>query len=95
MKLYHRTTPEAVALILKTGEFVAKEADGSVYLSNRLNGMTTGYGDAWVVLNVPATLCTLDDEYPGGERHYRVNRRDLRREHIVRAGPAQSRAGNN
>lgn len=72
MRVFHRTTPEAAKLIRETGEFISREAGGPVYVSNRRNGQAVGYGVAVVRLNVPVWALELDDEFPGGEKHFRI-----------------------
>jgi hypothetical protein len=69
--VYHRTTRAGAAAIFAQQAFTSKE-QGWVFVSTRSEGEAAGYGDAVVVLEVPARLMTLDDEFPDGERHYRV-----------------------
>lgn len=83
-RLYHRTSAEAAEKIHTDGEFISREYTGDVYASNRLHGQAEGYGDAVVRLRVPSHLAHLDDEFPGGEKHYRINRKDIKPEHIIR-----------
>jgi hypothetical protein len=73
--LYHYTTPDNARRIRESGRFVSHEGN-EVCLTDTLGGYATGYGRAAVVLSLPQSLLTLDDEFETGERHYRV---DLRR----------------
>lgn len=86
MLLYHVTSAEAAREIYPDGPFVSKEADGSVYFSDRLHGYASGHGDAFVLVRVPESITELDDEFGTGERHYRINLRDLKPKHIVSFG---------
>lgn len=83
MRLYHMTSPQAAAEIYPNGPFISKEADGSVYFSDRVDGYAAGYGEAWVCVDVPELIAELDDEFPDGELHYRINLQDLRPEYII------------
>lgn len=73
--LYHRTTPEAKAEILRTREWRSQENHGKVYFSNRIDGQAAGYGDAVIHIRLPIQATELDDEFPDGEKHYRVRAR--------------------
>ena len=86
MLLYHVTSLEAAEAIYPAGPFQSKEADGSVYFTDRLHGYADGYGDAFVLVHVPDSIAMLDDEFDSGEKHYRINQRDLKPKHIVSFG---------
>lgn len=84
LDLYHRTTPEAAAAIMRERRMTSKEWDGSLYFSTaRTGGQADGYGATIVHVRVPADVAELDDEFPDGEQHYRVKARDLRPEWFV------------
>lgn len=84
MRLFHRTSNDAAREIRRTGTFTSKENTGDVYFSNRRNGhAAVGYGNAVVTVNVHASQCVLDDEFPNGERHYRVKASAIRPDQIV------------
>lgn len=72
LNLYHRTSPEAAAEILASGRLVTRENTRQAYASTRPNGHAAGYGAAVVQLLVAESDAELDDEFPDGERHYRV-----------------------
>lgn len=86
MRLYHVTSAQAAGEIYPNGPFQSKEADGSVYFTNRLGGYASGYGDAWVVVEVPEEITELDDEFDDGELHYRINLGDLKADYIIGMG---------
>lgn len=90
MLLYHVTSLEAAKAIYPDGPFTSKEADGSVYFSDRLGEHASGYGNAYVAVWVPEYIAVLDDEFPDGEQHYRINLRDLLPRHIVGRGLVNS-----
>jgi hypothetical protein len=79
--VYHRTSETAAVEITRTRRFTSRER-GEVCVSDRLFGYANGYGPAATVLDVPEHLLTLDDEFPTGERHYRVRVADIRPEYI-------------
>jgi hypothetical protein len=82
LDLYHRTTPEAAASIVKTKTMTSKE-QGYVFFSTHHGGAAaTGYGASVVHVRVPEHLAELDDEFPDGEQHYKMRTRDLRPEHF-------------
>lgn len=85
LDLYHRTSPEAADEIQRTRRMTSKEHDGSVYFSTHQHGQGEGYGTAVVHVRVPEHLAELDDEFPDGEQHYRVNQRHLAPHHFVGA----------
>lgn len=70
--LYHRTTTEAKAEILRTRRWVSQENNGMVYFSNRIDGQAAGYGEAVIHIRIDQRYVELDDEFPDGEKHYRV-----------------------
>ncbi|MBM4574814.1 hypothetical protein GS896_27540 [Rhodococcus hoagii] len=72
MKLYHRTTPDAAAAILASRSWSSKENTQEVYFSTVMDGENVGYGTAVVSVDVPDDVAELEDEFPGGEQHYRV-----------------------
>lgn len=73
MELYHFTSPESAWAIVSTGKWVSAENTGFVYASTHRHGQATGYGDAAVRIMVPKACAVLDDEFPDGEKHYRVD----------------------
>lgn len=84
LDLYHRTSVDSAVVIMRERTMVSKEADGSVYFSTHLEGgQADGYGIAVVHVRVPAHLAELDDEFPSGEQHYRIDARRLRPEHFI------------
>lgn len=82
MIVYHRTSPENGRAIVKGGRFLSKEL-GEICVSNRRNGEATGYGPFVIRLQVPARFLKLDDEFPTGKPHYRINARDISSQFIV------------
>lgn len=92
LDLYHRTTPEAARAISERGFQQGLENTGDLYFStfrgDEPNAQGAGYGEGVVHVRVPASMAELDDEFPSGERHYRVAWRDLRPEHYVKAKQA-------
>lgn len=78
LTLYHRTTPERAARIVATGSMTSRENTGEVYASNVCDGHAEGYGPAVVIIRVSERYATLDDEFPAGELHYRINPRHVR-----------------
>jgi GNAT superfamily N-acetyltransferase len=81
--LYHRTSPEAARAIHREKRMVSKESTGEAYFSTHPHGQVEGYGEGIVHVRVPAHMAELDDEFPSGEQHYRVDTRALRPEHFV------------
>lgn len=73
LELYHFTSPEAAWAIVSTRKWVSAENTGFVYASTHRHGQATGYGDAAVYIMVPSNCAELDDEFPDGEKHYRVD----------------------
>lgn len=82
MDLYHRTTHEAAEEIRTSRRMLSKETDGSVYFSTRRHGQAGAYGDAIVHVRVPCEIAQLDDEFPSGEQHYRIQAANLRPSHF-------------
>ena len=81
--LYHRTTPEAAAAIMRQRTMVTKENGHRVFFSTVPDGQAAGYGDAVIHVRIPEHLAHLDDEFPDGEQHYWVDARRLTPEHFV------------
>jgi hypothetical protein len=81
--LYHRTTPESAELIMRERRMISRENSGEVYFSTERNGQATGYGESVVHVRIPLHLAELDDEFPSGELHYRVDVRRLRPDHFI------------
>lgn len=75
MAVYHHTSADAADAILSTtpARFLSRER-GDVYVSSRPSGHAAGYGPAIIALAIPARVLAplLDDEFPSGERHYRL-----------------------
>lgn len=69
--LHHFTSPEAARAIVDQQVWHSEENTGKVYASNREDGEATAYGKAIVHVLILAASVELDDEFPGGERHYR------------------------
>ena len=72
LDLYHRTTPEAARAILAEGRFLTRENRPEAYCSTHVDGQGEGYGVAVVHLRIRESLAELEDEFPGGEQHFRV-----------------------
>lgn len=73
LELFHRTTADAARAIYATGRMTTRENTPHAYFTTDPAGTTTdGYGPAVVAVMVPADVAILDDEFPSGERHYRV-----------------------
>jgi hypothetical protein len=83
LDLYHRTTPEAAQAILRDKRMDSKERGDVFFSTHRSGDNSTGYGSAVVHVRVPEHLAELDDEFPNGEQHYRVNNRSLKPHHFV------------
>jgi len=64
LDLPHRTSPEAAEKIMRERSMLSKENTAEVYLSNRTDGVTDGYGPAVVQLRIPQQLAELEDESP-------------------------------
>ncbi|AGW85581.1 hypothetical protein BLAC_07050 [Bifidobacterium animalis subsp. lactis ATCC 27673] len=70
--LYHRTSIEAVQAILASGRLESLENTNEAYASTHIDGQAEGYGEAVVHVRVDDSRIHLDDEFPDGERHYRI-----------------------
>lgn len=81
MKVFHRTSHAAADAIREQKSFLSRER-GAVFVSNRVRGQALGFGPAVVRLNIPASALQLDDEFPGGERHFRIEAASIRPEWI-------------
>ena len=76
LKVFHRTTQEAADAIRRSG--MAHSNEPGFFVSNRRDGQAVGYGDGVVELNVPEERLVLDDEFPDGEQHFRINPNSLK-----------------
>jgi len=83
LDLYHRTTPEAAEDIRSGGGWRSEENPPRAYFSTERDGQGAGYGEGVVHVKLPSHLAELDDEFPGGERHYAVPIERLKPEHLV------------
>jgi len=90
LELYHRTTPEAAAEIVRTGSFRKPVLSGHsahyrdhVWASTHKSGQADGYGSAVVAFDVKPEHAELDDEFPNGEKHYTVHHRHARNPRLV------------
>lgn len=68
---------------MASGRFESRECPALLYVSDRRDGHTTGYGAAVVTLKLPAALLSLEDEFGDGERHYTIPIDRIKRSHIV------------
>ena len=50
--LYHRTTPEAAAAIMRSGQFSSRENTDETFFSNQRNGPNSNYGNTVVAVRV-------------------------------------------
>lgn len=82
MRVYHRTSQAARAEIMESRRFKSHER-GEVCVSDTLNGQTGGYGDSVVTLDIPDHLLAIDDEFPSGECHYRIQASAIKPEFII------------
>jgi hypothetical protein len=87
--LYHRTTPDNAANLLREGRFHPHpDTPGNVYASDKANppkgSFTYDYGEGVVEIKVPPGAAHLEDDF-GNERHYRIDAHRLRPEHFTRA----------
>jgi len=87
MLLWHLCERFEAAAIKHTGSFTSRENDRSVYFTTRPGGQAAGYGDHFVLVDVPATSARLDDEFPSGERHYAVPAPQIISGMIIATGP--------
>lgn len=81
-RLYHRTSKEAADKIYKTKRFTSKintSFGTEIYFSNKPSGAISGYGLSLVAVDIPEKYIHIDDEFPDGEKHYRVSSADLYR----------------
>ena len=69
-KVYHRTTPENAKAIRETGIMKAKE--NGLFFGSSKEGEISGYGSEILEFEFPAEMLVLDDEFPNGEKHYRI-----------------------
>jgi hypothetical protein len=83
LDLYHRTDGHAALALYEGAAWVSRENTGEVYFSTHIDGQADGYGNTVVHVRVPAELAELEDEFPGGELHYRVKAAELRPEHLM------------
>lgn len=92
LDLYHRTSPEAAAEILRTGSMLSRENTEEAFFSTHAGHAIAGYGDALVRVRIPADWvdrgwARLDDEFEledgSYESHYAIRVARLRREHFV------------
>lgn len=70
--LYHRTTEEAAAQIVRDGKFLTRENTREAFASTHVDGQAEGYGVAVVQVRIDQAAAELDDEFPDGEQHYRI-----------------------
>lgn len=84
MKLFHRTSETAAAAIIASRSWRSKENTQEVYFSTANSGQADGYGEVVVAVEVPESLANLDDEFPDGERHFRVKVADLEGRAVIR-----------
>ncbi|PPF87564.1 hypothetical protein C5E07_16640 [Pseudoclavibacter sp. RFBJ3] len=70
--LYHRTTEDAAAQIVRDGKFLTRENTREAFASTHVEGQAEGYGAAVVHVRIDQAAAELDDEFPDGEQHYRI-----------------------
>jgi hypothetical protein len=85
--LFHRTTPESAAAIVKEQRMTSKE-DG-LFFGTKPTGQIEGYGDAVVKVELPVDKLELDDEFPN-EYHVRMPTGTIGKKVPVRAYPMGS-----
>ena len=78
LDLYHRTTEEAARAIIETGDIQTLENTGEMFGSTHIDGQAVGYGPAVVHIRVDEEHAQLDDEFPDGELHFRIDPRYVR-----------------
>lgn len=81
-RLYHRTSKRAADKIYDTGKFTSNidtSFGTEIYFSNKPSGAISGYGPSLVAVDIPEKYTHIDDEFPDGEKHYRVSAADLLR----------------
>lgn len=71
MVVYHMTAPRAANAIKTSGTMIPKE-DGLFFSNKKFGPASEGYGTAAVKLDIPEARLILDDEFPTGEKHYRL-----------------------
>ena len=82
LRLYHRTSPTAAAQIYRTGKWKTKiltSMGSEIYFSTFGASEQGGYGKGLVAIDIPEQYAYLDDEFPSGEQHYWVEKRELER----------------
>lgn len=72
LDLYHRTSADAARAIVAAGRLTTRENTPHAYASTSLTGQGECYGPVAVHVRVNAAEALLDDEFPDGERHYRI-----------------------
>lgn len=82
LRLYHRTTPEMADRIYAERRMISEENTQEAYFSTETDGQASGYGAGLVCIVIPEDMAELDDEFPSGERHYRVRVSRLQPEHF-------------
>ena len=68
--VYHRTSADNAVNIRTTGIMTAKE-DG-LFFGTKKEGEISGYGNTVLTFRFPADMLELNDEFPSGEKHYRI-----------------------
>jgi hypothetical protein len=96
LDLYHRTSPERVAEILRTSSMMSLENTNEAFFSTHIGNdesATSGYGTAVVHVRIPAEWvetewARLDDEFEladgSWESHYAIRVDRLKAKHFVR-----------
>lgn len=82
VRLYHRTSEKAADKIYDTERFTSNintSFGTEIYFSNKPSGAISGYGPSLVAVDIPEKYIHIDDEFPDGEKHYRVSAADLLR----------------
>ncbi len=69
--VFHRTSKVAADAIRRDGVATTKEP--GFFVSSVPDGQAVGYGDELIELDIPENRLILDDEFPSGEKHYRIN----------------------
>ena len=69
--VYHHTSAKNAEKIRQTGKLKA-EAEPDVYVTTRRE-TDTGYGDTAVPIRINPELLSIDDEFPGGRKDFRIN----------------------
>ena len=84
MRLYHLTSIEDARLIRKTGKIDSPY--GEVYFTSRSNSMHSTVhcgGPVIVSCEAPNKVVHLEDEFPDGEKHYRILSRDMNHVSVI------------